>query len=78
LHVVERYRLIDAGHTLDVSFTVDDPGAFTMPWSASQTYQKLPQTPMEEVVCAEGEAFAPIQDPQQALYPIPRSAAPDF
>jgi hypothetical protein len=78
LHVVERYRLIDAGRTLEVSFTVDDPGAFTMPWSASQRYQKLPQTTMEEVVCAEGEAFAPIQDPQQALYPIPRSAAPDF
>jgi hypothetical protein len=78
LHVVERYRLADEGRGLEVSFTVDDPGAFTMPWSASQRYQKAAQTPMEEVVCAEGEAFAPIQDPQQALFPIPRAAAFDF
>jgi hypothetical protein len=49
-----------------------------MPWSASQRYQKVAQTPMEEVVCAEGEAFAPIQDPQQALHPIPRAGMPDF
>lgn len=33
---------------------------------------------MEEVVCAEGESFAPIQDPQQALYPIPKANQPDF
>jgi len=78
LHVVERYRLADDGRTLEVTFTVDDEGAFTMPWSASQRYQKAAQTPMEEVVCAEGEAFAPIQDPQQALFPIPRAAASDF
>jgi hypothetical protein len=78
LHVVERYRLVDDGRTLEVTFTVDDPGAFTMPWSASQRYQKVAQTPMEEVACAEGEAFAPIQDPQQALFPIPRAAASDF
>jgi hypothetical protein len=63
---------------LEVTFTVEDPGAFTMLWSASQQYQKVAQTPMEEVVCAEGEAFAPIQDPQQALHPIPRAATPEF
>jgi len=78
LHVVERYRLVDDGKTLEVSFTVDDEGAFTMPWSASQRYQKVDKTPMDEVVCAEGEAFAPIQDPQQALFPIPRAAKSDF
>jgi hypothetical protein len=78
LHVVERYRLVEDGRTLEVTFTVDDPGAVAMSWSASQRYQKVAQTPMEEVVCAEGEAFAPIQDPQQALFPIPRAAASDF
>jgi hypothetical protein len=78
LHVVERYRLVDDGRSLEVTFTVDDPGAFTMPWSASQRYQKIAQTAMEEVVCAEGESFAPIQDPQQALHPIPSAAASDF
>ena len=78
LHVVERYRLTDDGRTLEVDFTVNDSGAFTVPWSASQRYQKVASTPMEEVVCAEGEAFAPIQDPQQALYPIPRAVKADF
>ena len=73
----DRYRLVDDGRTLEVTFTVDDEGAFTMPWSASQRYQKAAQS-MEEVTCAEGEAFAPIQDPQQALFPIPRAAASDF
>jgi hypothetical protein len=63
---------------LEVTFTVDDPGAFTMPWSASQRYQKVAQTPLEEVACAEGEAFAPVLDPQQALRPIPSAAMPDF
>ena len=78
LHVVERYRVVDDGKTLEVTFKVDDEGAFSMPWSASQRYRKLDDTPMEEVVCAEGEAFAPIQDPQQALYPIPSAKTPDF
>jgi hypothetical protein len=78
LRVVERYRLVDEGRTLEVTFTVDDPGAFTMPWPASQRYQKVAQPLMEEVVCAEGEASAPILDPQQALYPIPRAATSDF
>jgi hypothetical protein len=78
LHVVERYRRVDGGKALEVTFTVDDPGAFAMAWSASQRYQKVEQTPMEEVSCAEGEAFAPKLDPQQDLLPIPRAAASDF
>ena len=78
LHVVERYRRVDGGKTLEVTFTVDDPGAFTTPWSASQRYQKVEETPMEEISCAEGEAFAPQLDPQQDLLPIPRAAASDF
>jgi len=77
LHVVERYRLVDGGKTLEATITVDDSGAFNMPWSASQRYQKLEETPMQEVVCAEGEAFAPIQD-REGVVPIPKAAAPDF
>ena len=77
LHVVERYRLIDNAATLEVNFTVDDPGAFNMAWSASQRYKKTNE-PMREVVCAEGEAFAPKQDPQQNLVPIPTAANLDF
>ena len=77
LHVVERYHVIDNGATLEVNFTADDPGAFTTAWSASQRYKKT-EEPMREVVCAEGEAFAPKQDPQQGLIPIPTAATLDF
>jgi hypothetical protein len=79
LHVVERYHLVNNGRTLEVNFTVDDPGAFTMPWSASQRYQKIADTPLEEYACAEGLANAPLaEDPGQVLYPIPHAEVPDF
>ena len=32
LHVVERFKITDGGKTLDVSFTVEDPGTFYKPW----------------------------------------------
>jgi hypothetical protein len=34
LHVVERYRLRNADR-MQVSFTIEDPGAFTTPWFGS-------------------------------------------
>ena len=77
LHVVERYRRVDEGKVLEVTLTVEDPGAFTTAWTASQRYT-LDDVPMREVVCAEGEAFAPKQDPQQVLVPIPKAASLDF
>ena len=53
LHVIERFRLIDQGR-MQVSFTVDDPGAFNAPWSAIVRYQhaRTPATLFEEP-CAE-------------------------
>ena len=79
LHIVERYHLIDNGRTLEANFTVDDPGAFTMLWSASQRYQKVANTPFEEYACAEGLANAALdQDPGQVNYPIPQAKRPDF
>lgn len=59
IHIIERYRRIGDGKTLEVTFTVDDPGAFTMPWTASQRYREVDNTPMQEYVCAEGEPLAP-------------------
>jgi len=54
LHVVERYRLVDDGRTLEVTFTVDDPGAFTMPWAGTAEYRQNAGTDaLKEVVCAE-------------------------
>src|SRR5271168_3693928 len=41
LHVVERFRLIDGGNTLEVAFTVDDPGAFYQPWSGTRNRHRV-------------------------------------
>jgi hypothetical protein len=77
LHVVERYKLIDGGETLEVNVRVEDPGAFTMPWNAVQRYRRdhrPAEVPLHEMVCAEnnGDHFG------QGLYPIPQADKADF
>jgi hypothetical protein len=77
LHVVERFKLVDGGDTLEVDVRVEDPGAFTMPWNARQRYrrdQRPTAVPLHEMVCAEnnGDHF------NQGLYPIPQADKPDF
>jgi len=54
LHVIERFKLMDEGRMLQVSFTVEDPGAFNAPWSGVVRYQhaRAPATLFEEP-CAE-------------------------
>ena len=73
LHVVERYHLIDGGKTMQVDVTVDDPGAFTTPWSAIQTYRRTNQ-PILEDACAE-TATEPVD---LGIPPIPVAQHPDF
>ena len=52
LHVVERWKLVDDGNALEVTFRVDDPDAFNEPWTAKQRFRRVNQ-PMKEEVCAE-------------------------
>jgi hypothetical protein len=33
---------------------VEDPGAFTTPWTAQQTYRRTEIGPMQESTCIEG------------------------
>ena len=57
LHVVERFKLIDNGKTLQVNFTVEDPGAFNAPWSAIVRYRHASQPEMlTEEPCAENNS----------------------
>jgi len=102
LHVVERYRLVDAataaaaqersekeygrpttepvyvdmaykGKGLEVKFTVEDPGIFTMSWSSSVTYRRS-NSDWLEIVCAENLAnYYP-----NATTTVPRADRPDF
>jgi hypothetical protein len=41
------------GKGLQLEFRVEDPGVFTMPWSASQTYLRAARKAWEERICAE-------------------------
>jgi hypothetical protein len=74
LHVIERYRLKDGGKTLEVNFTVDDPGAFNMPWSGSQVYRRSNQGAYLEAPCADNRG-SPFYNP---IHPIPEAKLADF
>jgi hypothetical protein len=41
------------GRGLQLEFTVEDPGVFTMPWSATITYGRNPNQSWDERICAE-------------------------
>jgi hypothetical protein len=70
IHVVERWKMIDDGQKLQVTYTVDDPDAFNAPWSAIRTYRRV-QQPMAEEVCAENNR-------NLFDYHIPVANKPDF
>jgi hypothetical protein len=74
LHVVERFRIVEDGKALEVIARVEDPGAFTMPWTAVQRYRRAEQGPMVEAVCAENNDKFFGYD----VEPIPTADKPDF
>jgi len=53
LAVVECFKMIDDGKTLQAIITVDDLGAFNMPWTAIQRWRRVSDRPMTEMICAE-------------------------
>jgi len=73
LHVIERFKLINDGKTIEVSVHVEDPGAFTTPWDAIQRYRRT-ENPWEEMVCAENNTEYFNYD----VVPIPQAGKPDF
>jgi hypothetical protein len=74
LHVVERFKLTGGDQMLDVLITVEDPGAFTTPWSAIQRFRRVQAGPMEEAICAENN----VNPFNFAVVPIPQADKPDF
>jgi len=74
LHVAERFKLIDGGKMLEDLITVDDPGAFTMPWSAVQRFRRVQRGPMTEAICAENN----VNPFSFYVVPIPQADKPDF
>ncbi|HSV22239.1 MAG TPA: hypothetical protein VLJ17_04340 [Xanthobacteraceae bacterium] len=74
LHVVERLKLTEGGSRVQISVTVDDPGAFTIPWSATQRWRRVDRGPLSETPCNENNAnyF------QKYGVPTPTADRPDF
>lgn len=69
VHVVERWRMVENGRVMDVTFTVDDPDAFYAPWTGLRRYRRVQQEMLEEP-CAENIEHLEL--------PIPIAQEPDF
>jgi hypothetical protein len=63
------------GKHLQLLFTVEDEGVFTMPWSATVTYRRAGAEPWREVVCAENKQELALAGRQGAT---PIADKPDF
>jgi hypothetical protein len=57
LHMLERVRRTDF-NTLDYQVTIDDPGAYTAPWTSGYTKQWESGTDLFEYICQENN-YAP-------------------
>ena len=73
IHVVERFKVIEGGNILQATVTVEDPGAFNMPWTGVQRWKRISR-PLEEYLCEESNASFYGYD----VAPIPSSDRPDF
>jgi len=74
LHVIERFRLIEDGRTLEAEIYVEDPGAFTTPWRGTQRFVRSDRGPLLEAACAENNANYFNHD----FDPMPVANRPDF
>src|SRR5579862_86021 len=54
LRVTEKFHRKDFGH-MDIEITINDPGAYTKPWTVTETPTLMLDTELLEFVCAENE-----------------------
>ena len=52
LHVIERFHRKDFGH-LEIQITIDDPKAYTKPWTVTEQFRLLPDAELMEDICNE-------------------------
>lgn len=60
LHLTERFRRINHDHLLD-DITIEDPKAYTNPWTAHLDFLLRPKWRLEEQFCEEGENFQELE-----------------
>ena len=75
LHVIERFRMIDDGQTLEDAIYVDDQGAFSMPWRAIQHWSRMHREPLPEYPCGESSN---VDFFSYDVVPLPIAHKPDF
>ena len=59
--MIERYTRKDFGH-MDVAITIDDPKAYTRPWTVVEPAVYQPDTELIEYICEENN-----KDPQHIV-----------
>jgi hypothetical protein len=65
MHVVERFTRTDAGH-LSVSILVDDPGAYSRPFTLAYTAELMPNADLLEYICENEQDASNIDAPADA------------
>lgn len=59
LHVIERFRRTDHEHLVD-DITIEDPKAYTKPWTAHLEFRLKPWK-LTEQFCEDAESFTPLE-----------------
>lgn len=59
--VTERFRRVNYGN-LEIEITVDDPKAYTKPWTVKVNQRIMPDTELIEFICLENQRFRPALD----------------
>ena len=74
MNIVANKPLVFDGKTLQVTFTVTDPGAFTMPWTGVQRFRRVEDRPMIENLCEmSNDRFF-----ENEITLFPQDDSPDF
>jgi hypothetical protein len=58
MHLTERYTRKDFGH-MDMQLTIDDPKAYTKPWTVSENARLMADTDLLEYICSEDNKDIP-------------------
>jgi hypothetical protein len=93
LHVIERFHLTDGGKVLEANVRIEDPGAFTTPWSAIQRFRLYNEAstkiPVERLAQLATPPEGPLTEaicaenpnsffPNVPALPIPKAISADF
>lgn len=72
-HVIERFKIVNGGKALDVSFTVDDPGTFYKPWNGRRPRYRENARMAEDTCAANNDDKFDL-----GFDPVPTAKTPDF